>query len=236
MPACPRRAFTLIELLVVLSIIALLMSILLPTLQRVRDLAVDAECANNLHQIIIATNTYLVEEDGLIYWRGNQWWVTDPVAGGMDWYVYGGRETGNNPSQQSGFFNALQPRPLNPYFNDYVDSFRCPYDNVAWDWAGFETHFEFVGNSYTFNTYGFTGSPTLPTSPLGPDFGLAGINIAAVEQAALTVMYLDTSLHKSPESWHREEKGNIAFVDGHVLFMKLPLPFDDFGYTWNWRD
>ncbi|HVX86630.1 MAG TPA: prepilin-type N-terminal cleavage/methylation domain-containing protein [Phycisphaerae bacterium] len=59
-----RSGFTLIELLVVVAIIALLISILLPSLARARDQAKKTACASNLHQLGIALTTYTSEFDG----------------------------------------------------------------------------------------------------------------------------------------------------------------------------
>ncbi|HAU38816.1 MAG TPA: hypothetical protein DCX07_14010 [Phycisphaerales bacterium] len=54
----PARGFTLIELLVVVAIISLLVSILIPSLAKARDLAKRVVCANNEHQILFGFLVY----------------------------------------------------------------------------------------------------------------------------------------------------------------------------------
>jgi prepilin-type N-terminal cleavage/methylation domain-containing protein len=80
------RAFTLIELLVVIAIIALLMSILMPALARVRRQARGVACLANLHQWSLVWKMYCDDNQG--YWLSGEYKGTTSDCGSGRWWFW----------------------------------------------------------------------------------------------------------------------------------------------------
>jgi prepilin-type N-terminal cleavage/methylation domain-containing protein len=163
------RAFTLIEILVVVAIIALLISILLPSLQRAREQAKVALCLSNLRSLGVAVSAYLSAEKDQFCWSKPGGWPASNYHGGK-------RGNGDGePSYLSAYWWGhtlnfpTKIRPLNKYVygkvqNDLTELrvFECPSDYgvrsrfSATEPASKKTAYEVTGTSYQSNVIWYT--------------------------------------------------------------------------------
>ena len=202
------KRFTLIELLIVVGIIAILLSILLPSLSRVKRSAQMAVCSSNLSQVGKATYGYL---------KNSKQKFPNKVIGGYHWTSNWFGKKG------SGFVLSSTRRPVNKYLapgirdGDELEAMKCPSETGV-------KRYHYYGTSYGANS-GFH------ENSLGWKSGGLPVNhtvfVAEVNNPAKMSMVQEHPVYwityynsvNSDNAYHfssTDKKYSMLFVDGHV--------------------
>ncbi len=252
-----NAAFTLIELLVVVSIIALLVSILMPALGRARDQAKRVRCAANLHQIGVGLHTYAASYEGTLpptYWQtyceqpGATHTMDEVPTPTTTYYAYG---CNVNPPYDilSGPFNLAYMYTAK--IIDQPEVFYCDglkNDQSTNEWKFCYENFHQVG--YPWPTPAGDGKGTVRVSycywpqsgkkryvpknggfPAGQTYPAPTLKTSSLTADYSTCTDLIYSYHALPHDMRGEPTGlNALFGDMHVSFSQNEDAFDE--YLW----
>ena len=248
--AARRGAFTLIELLVVIAIIAILAALLLPALARAKERAQRIQCLSNVHQIMLALNSYSTDnKDKLprLDPPGNAAWLWD-----MPWDA--GEAMLSSMSKQKKAFYCPGTAPRFTDTENFADD-RAPQRNL-WDWGkvpgNLDTGFHIPGYVFAFsgqyslviasnqnttlqsepvNLSTAPDSPTLQAPPLSDRVVVADATISSpadgnyAQRQTYNYTQVNGGFYKPHLSPHLNGKlpkgGHLGLKDGHGAWRKF---------------
>jgi len=205
-----RKGFTLIELLVVIAIIAVLMAILMPALNRVREQGKRAVCLAHLRQLQLAWGMYADDNDERIV--NGQVGGPQPAWTGVDY----ANALGTTQLPEAQQIEAIQSGTMYPYIKNYK-AYRCP--------TGLRG--ELRSYSIVLPMNGFR-------SLVEDDYVLRPLKRTEIVFSALRIVFIDEGRQTSGDFavWYDNERwwdpaecrhGNgqtFSFADGHADYRK----------------